>query len=242
MKNLLWVLMAIVVCALGCAKNDCGGGSIKTVEPDGNPAGYQIKIKGSGFDADTKVRFDDLYGIVQFQSVSELFVTVPNGLVGNVTIVAESADKTCIGRSDQLFTVFGNYPADIPPSPTFIVVPVAPTVYPSDFQNLWQNLSDAGHSILLQGVDGIIDPEQSHENSNKSELLQDNPISGHFFWDEVAKTTDIEVIIDRSLKSGGIKETYKGELILPGSVGSDATLVLLLTSTNDGRQLLFGYF
>ena len=242
MKSLLLSAVVIAVSMLSCAKDKCGAGSIDGVEPGGNPAGYQIRVTGSGFAVDSRVRFDDKYGIVQFKSAKELFVTVPSGLVGNVTVVAESADSMCVGRSDQLFEVFGTFPSGIPASPSFIVVPVAPVAYPDGFTNEWPNLFDSSHKlILVDNGTGILDNSGSTEIHDSKELFQNNPITGHFRLNAAAKTSDIEITINRSDHSGGTKETYKGELVSGGSVGSSKTVVLLLTSKKDGRQLLFEY-
>ncbi len=240
-KLLAFTFFALLV-SVGCKKGDCDSSAIGNVEPEGNPAGYQVRVTGSGFAADNKVRFDDKYGSVQFRSATELFVTVPNGLVGNVNITVESADNTCLGRYDRLFEVFGSYPSNIPPSPTFIVVPVVPTVYPANFQNSWQNFIDNDHRIFLEDIGtGELGPQSGEFHLTNNDFFSNNPITGHFRVNEAAKTTDIEITIDRSTKVGGTKETYKGELILPSSVTSLGSFVLLLTSKRDGRQFLFEF-
>lgn len=226
----------MIVAFAACKTDDCDSPiSIDQLSPDRNPPGYEIVIEGNGFSADAVVRFGQVTAQTRDGGELGLVAQVPNGLVGVVELTVEEGD--CIARSD--FEVWSNFLPGTPASPTLIIIPQPPNYpLPGSFQNAWQNLVDEEHFIQLNDNDndgeGPLD-EGSREFHSSNALLDDNPATGSFD----PANNRIVITIDRTAK-GGIKETYDGQYIPipPGAPGGFNEAALLLTSREDGRQLV----
>ncbi len=226
---------------LNSCKDKCAGGDygIQSLQPAANPAGYEIFIAAKGVGADTEVRFDAVEAASVKTAEGGLIVKVPTGLSGVVSLSIQNGD--CSDSRD--FEVLGSYPGNVPPSPTSIIVPQTPGGYIGSVSNAWKNVEDELHSLFLQTDDnnpGHIIPNDGtnfastefHFGSNS--FLNNNPISGTFD----TLTNEILMVIDRSAKTGGYRDTLDGQFIQNLPQTPAAVVTMLLTSRRTGRQLV----
>lgn len=236
MKNtfLLFVTAFIVIFFSWTAcKDKCGGDfGIQSIQPAANPVGYEIFIACKGVTANTKVRFDAVDAASVKAAEGGLIAKVPAGISGTVSLSIEEGECS----DSKPFDVLGAYPGNVPPSPTVIVVPQNPTNIPSFINNEWQNIIDENHRLSLQDSGnpyGVL-ANFSNEIHDSIPLLNDNPISGHY--DTLSNV--IFLVIDRSAKAGGYKDTLTGSFIANLPLQPNAFSTILLTSKRTGRQLV----
>lgn len=227
---MLFSLLLFAACKNKC---DNDGFAIQQIQPAANKAGYEVFIAASGVSSNTTVRFDEVKAEVK-TAEGGLIATVPTGLIGPVTLSIEEGE--C--RDSKSFEIWSTYPSNVPQSPTVIVVPQAPASFPSGISNEWPNIADPKHKLSLQ--DDINQPGKlasfSKEIYDNGEIpfLDDNPISG--VYDIVANT--IFIVIDRTAKAGGYRDTLAGQFIAPVPEQPSASATILFVSKRTGRQLV----
>ena len=227
---LLFAALFFASCKDKCDSDDFG---ITSLQPAANPAGYEVFIAAQGVTANTKVRFDAVDAASVKTAEGGLIVKVPTGISGTVSLSIEEGD--C--NDSRSFDVLGAYPGNAPASPTSIVIPQAPGSLPTGISNFWVNVFDPAHSVDLQDTepaDGIFDDEKVESHSGALTYFKNNPVSGNYNL----QTNTIFVVIDRSAKAGGYRDTLTGQLIpnLPQNPNAFATM--LLQSKRTGRQLV----
>jgi hypothetical protein len=229
MKNAILLLLLF---ALACGKNDdCADGkSIDSVQPNSNPAGYEVVILTDGFTSAATVRFGQSVASSRAGAEGEQIIArVPSGLSGNVQITVEEGD--CVARYDD-FTVLGSFPSNSQPGLPDIVIPNPGNPPATGIGNVYYNYADTTSAFILQAFDdqpGVLD-------TFSFELLATgatNPIRGTF--DLAANEIFIEV--DRRA-TGGEVEAFEGEFIAQPPGLPAKKYWLLLVSQNTGRQLL----
>jgi len=237
MKNIHRVLVPLLFAAIflpSCKdKCDVGDFGITSLQPAANPVGYEIFIEAKGVSASTKVRFDNVEAASVKTAEGGLIVKVPSGIAGTVSLSIE--DGEC--NDSKSFDVLGAYPGNVPVGPTTIIIPQAPTSIPSGITNAWRNIFDSNHTVFFQddfsNPDGILDIT-STEYHTTDPYFNENLVSGTY--DTLANK--IFVIINRSAKTDGYKDTLTGKFIqnLPQQPNTQGTI--LLTSKRTGRQLV----
>jgi len=227
-------LLLLSALTFTACKNKCDNAdfAIQKIQPAANPAGYEVFITATGVGPNTIVRFDEVEAVVQ-NAEGGLIAKIPVGLSGPVTLSIEEGD--C--KDSKPFDVLGSYPGNVPASPTVIVVPQAPGGYPSGITNPWPNVFDQNHKVFMSDFDyiGIFQAGSSEFHDNLP-FFNGNPISGNY--DTLANT--IFMVIDRSGKAGGYKDTLTGQFIpnIPESEILGASATILLVSKRTGRQLV----
>ena len=244
MKNSPLLLLPALLLALfspACKdKCDTGDFGITSLQPSANPAGYEIFIEAKGVTANTRVRFDEVDAASVKTAEGGLIVKVPTGVSGPVSLSIE--EGSC--SDSRSFEVLGTYPGNVPAGPTTIIVPQAPGSLPSDIGNQWKNVFDVDHSVGLFDFvnnndnnifesDGILDTGVGFEFHNNIPALNSNPVSGHYN----IQANDFFVVIDRTSKPGGYKDTLTGSLIPNLPQSPTAVRTILLKSKRTGRQL-----
>lgn len=241
MKNIRRLLIPTLLAAFffTACKNKCDNDDfgIESLQPAANPTGYEVFIKANGVTADTKVYFDAVESPSVKTAEGGLIVEVPANIAGTVSLSIE-AGKCSDSRS---FEVLGSYPGNVPAGPTTIIIPQLPGSLPTGISNAWKNAFDENHFVGLfdldNGGDGIFDDDPSSEEQHFGTLdfLNDNPVSGHYDIQD----NEIFVVIDRSSKPGGFRDTLTGGFIkkIP-EAPSEAVTMVLLTSSRTGRQLI----
>lgn len=247
MKKMFWLLALPMFCLLlfSC-KNNCDKEvAVLAVQPNTNPAGYEVLLKTQGFSNTVKVVFGNLEAETRVGGESgDIIAKVPAGLSGNVEISVEEGD--CIARFAN-FIVSGALPTNVQPSLPIIVVPTPPASFPTQgIGNLWANAGgtfDASgnpdQSVLI--VEGLIegdvinmDTDFSVEFNSNDPNLNNNPVSGY----ANIKTGEVKMDIDRSLK-GGFVEHFEGQFIaVPAFLPANTVYAMLLVSRETGRQML----
>ena len=215
---------------------DCliGNYRIESLQPAANPGGYEIFIKATGVSDTTKVYFDEVESPSVKTAEGGLIVKVPTNITGVVSLSIE--DGEC--SDSKPFEVLGSYPGNVPAGSTTVIIPQAPGSVPSNISNEWPNVFDSKHKVGLfddfSNPDGILDPgTEQHEGTET--FLDDNPVSGHYSF----TTNEIFVVIDRTSKPGGYRDTLTGQFIQNIPQGpADAVYTILLTSKRTGRQLI----
>ncbi|MCB0530886.1 MAG: hypothetical protein H6574_01660 [Lewinellaceae bacterium] len=240
------LLPAICLLVSGCTNNNCDKNvAVLAVQPNTNPAGYEVLLKTEGFTNDAAVIFGSVKAETRAGAESgDIIAKVPAGLLGNVEISVEEGD--CLARFGN-FNVSGGLPSSVQPSLPIIVIPTPPASYPTQgIGNLWANAAgtfDASgnpdQSVLI--VEGLtvgdvinFDSDYSVEFNSTDPNLNNNPVSGF----ANIKTGEIYMEIDRTLK-GGVVEHFDGQFIaVPVFLPSNTVFAMLLVSRETGRQLL----
>ncbi len=215
--------------------------SITAVQPNTNPAGYEVLLKTTGFSDSARVVFGTVEAISRpGGQVGEIITTVPNGLSGNVEISIE--EENCIERSGD-FIVSGALPGNVQPSFPQIIVPV-PTQFPSSsFTNAWANAApNSTQKVFIQGslIAGFAQLEEpaSKELDGVNSYFDGNLIKGTIN----NNTNTIYLEIDRSAKPGGFIEHLDGQFIQkPIFLPASTKPAILLVSRETGRQMLLYY-
>ncbi len=248
MKTIALLPLLLAACTLifgleNC-EDKCGSSvSVQSVQPNTNPAGYEVLLKTEGFSDATKV----IFGSVEATSRTggapgDIIATVPAGLSGNVEVSVEEGE--CIARSGG-FIVSGSLPGNVQPSLQQIVVPILTSAPQGGFENDWINAAsiDKSQRIHLGGnevasitiLDGVTTKEIAGADNP---FFNNNPVTGvvNVF------TNLIYLEIDRTAK-GGIVEHFDGSFIerpafLPPPPNSAKPQAILLVSRDTGRQLL----
>lgn len=239
MKNLQYHLPFLLLGLLPftACKNKCDidNFGIQSIQPAANPAGYEIFIACTGVSASTKVRFDEVEAASVKTAEGGLIAKVPTGVTGPVSLSIEEGDCS----DSKTFDVLGSYPGNVPASPTIIVIPQPPTEYIGSVSNAYKNLIDENHSFNVQ-TDGenpghiLPDDGASEFHFGGNSFLDQNPISGTY--DTLAN--EIFMVIDRTSKPNGYKDTLEGTFIKNFPQTPTATATMLLTSKRTGRQLV----
>ncbi len=228
---LLFAALFFTACKDKCDSADFG---ISSLQPAANPAGYEVFIGATGVTANTKVRFDAVDAASVKTAEGGLIVKVPTGISGTVSLSIEEGN--C--NDSRSFDVLGSYPGNAPASPTVIVIPQAPGSLPTGISNSWVNVFDADHQVSLQDndfpADGIFDDGFFESHFGGLSYFNNNPVSGNYN----IQANNIFVVIDRSAKSGGFKDTLTGQFIPNLSATPQAKFTILLTSKRTGRQLV----
>ncbi len=227
---LLFAALFFTSCKDKCDSDDFG---ITSLQPAANPAGYEVFIAAQGVTADTKVRFDAVDAASVKTAEGGLIVEVPTGIAGTVSLSIEEGDCS----DSKSFDVLGAYPGNAPASPTSIVIPQAPGSLPTGISNSWVNVFDPDHRVSLQDndfpADGIFDDGEFEFHFGGLSYFNNNPVSGNYNFQANA----IFVIIDRSAKAGGYRDTLTGQFIQNLPATPEAKFTILLTSKRTGRQL-----
>lgn len=235
MKSLPFVLGCLcLVVACKNKESDCGK-DITLVQPDANPANYEIIIRPDGFSQQAKVLFGQEEATTRAGNNGDIIAKVPAGLRGSVELTLEEGD--CLAR--QNFTVLDSLPGTYGQSLPNIVLPSPPSSYISNISNFWRNAADPDHAFQLS-QDGLsLDPLNSFESHASNPALgafgNTNPISGTID----TLNHKVHLIVDRSPNGGGIEE-FDGVLIkdFPGADTLSYSHFILLVSTKTGRQLV----
>lgn len=248
MKNIVRFCFLPAICLLvtGCTNKNCDKNvAVLAVQPDTNPAGYEVLLKTDGFTKDATVVFGSVAAETRAGAESgDIIAKIPAGLLGNVEISVEEGD--CIARFAN-FIVAGGLPTSVQPSLPVIVIPTPPASYPTQgIGNLWANAAgtfDASGNpdqsvLIVEGlVDGDVinfDPDFSVEFNSADPNLNNNPVSGF----ANIKTGQVKMEIDRTLK-GGLVEHFDGQFIaVPAFLPANTVCAMLLVSQETGRQLL----
>lgn len=241
MKNTFLLLVTafiVILFSWTACKDKCGGDfGIQSIQPAANPVGYEIFIACKGVTANTKVRFDAVDAASVKAAEGGLIAKVPAGISGTVSLSIEEGECS----DSKPFDVLGAYPGNVPPSPTFIVVPQNLSNVPSGISNEWVNIVDPLHKLNLQDGDppfGTLDDflleSYGYNPPGSGSYLNGNPISGTYS----TVPNSIFMVIDRSAKAGGYKDTLTGSFIANLPSKPDASLTILLTSKRTGRQLV----
>ncbi len=230
LRLLVFLLLTTLVfpaCKDKCDQADFG---ITSLQPAANPVGYEVFIACKGVTADTKVRFDAVEAISVKTAEGGLIAKVPSGISGTVSLSVEEGNCS----DSRSFDVLGTYPGNAPASPTVIVIPQAPGSLPTGISNFWNNVFDPTHHVNLQADEqaGVF-LDSDREVSESNGFLDDNPVSGYF---NIAANT-IFIVIDRTAKTGGFRDTLTGQFIPTLPQQPDAVNTMLLTSKRTGRQL-----
>lgn len=248
MKNAPLLLLSALLMALftpACKdKCDAGDFGITSLQPAANPAGYEIFIEAKGVTANTRVRFDEVDAASVKTAEGGLIVKVPTGISGPVSLSIE--EGSC--SDSKSFEVLGTYPGNVPAGPTTIIVPQAPGSLPSNIGNQWVNVFDSKHSVGIfdfannndPGIfeeDGILDDNTGFEIHSDVSALNSNPVSGHYN----IPANDFFVVIDRTGKPNGFRDTLTGSLIQNIPQAPTAERTMLLKSKRTGRQLVLFY-
>ena len=244
MKNASWLPILFALCALsaGCKKGDkdCGR-SINAVQPNTNPAGYEVLIKTNGFSPAAKVVFGSVEATSRAGGESDdIIATVPTGLAGNVEISVE--EGSCIARSGG-FIVSGSLPSGLQPTLHEIIVPTPVTSPPQQIDNFWTNAATDTSGISIQGplVSGIFTLDStSHEFINSIPNIDKNKAVGTIN----TNSNVIYIEVDRR-PNGGTVEHFDGQFIVTPSflfnVKTSKPYAILLISRESGRQLVLYY-
>lgn len=232
-------ILSFFIILVACNKdNDCDDTFvIESVVPNSNPPGTEIKIQGTGFSKDTEVRFAGQLAKSDFTNEKGLVATIPNNVIGVVDLTVEEDD--CLARTD--FEVLGALPVNWIASPTVIVIPTLPTVFPQSVNNVYKNYFDLNHTLgIFVDCNNAEDKPSLANFSNEQHLtnpyLNDNPISGTYD----CKNGTFEIRIDRSAKGGDI-DTLDGVVISASTLGEKPdpnVIYMLFTSRNTGRQFI----
>ncbi len=218
--------------------NDCDGTFvIESVVPDSNPPGTEIKIKGTGFSKDTEVRFAGQLAKADFSNEKGLVATIPSNVIGFVDLTVEEGD--CLARTD--FEVLGALPVNWVASPTVIIIPTLPAIFPDNINNVYKNYYDPNHTfgifVNCDGINAIAKiADFAIENHTINSFLDNNIITGTYNCNEGT----LEIMIDRSAKGGGI-DTLDGIVISASTLGETPdpdVLYMLFTSRVTGRQII----
>lgn len=227
---LLFAALFFASCKDKCDSSDFG---ITSLQPAANPAGYEVFIAAKGVTANTKVRFDAVDAASVKTAEGGLIVEVPTGIAGTVSLSIEEGD--C--NDSKSFDVLGAYPGNAPASPTSIVIPQTPGSLPATISNSWVNVFDANHQVSLQDNDsppnGIFDDGELEKHFGGLSYFDNNPVSGNYNF----QTNTIFVVIDRSAKAGGYRDTLTGQFVPNLPATPQAKFTILLTSKRTGRQL-----
>lgn len=211
---LLLGLLPFTACKNNCDKGDF---SIRSIQPAANPVGYEIFIACTGVSANTKVRFDEVEAASVKTAEGGLIAKIPTGVAGTVSLSIEEGDCS----DSKPFDVLGSYPANTPAGPTTVIIPQNPGGYPPDITNFWRNVADSllygiqltsdfpGHLLMADDEDGTNGGSIERYFGTGNDLLKNNPVSGTY--DTLANT--IFIVIDRSAKVGGYKDTLTGSFI-----------------------------
>jgi hypothetical protein len=223
--------MGVALFSLSCDGDDADCAeplNIAAVEPDNNPAGYEVLIRGEGFTAGAVVRFGNVVADARRIDRDVLIAEVPGGIDGPVELSVQSGN--CIARTG--FEILTNYPSDQPLSAPFIIVPPLNIGFNSGIDNLCYNLADPDHLFCLDrsGNDFQTIGFNSLECHQTNPLLAGNRVEGEYVGD--FESLLLRVIRDRET------EIYDGYAIDPALVNSDSALVLFLVSRNTNRQLI----
>lgn len=244
-------LLVLCLFTWRCNNSDCDK-SIGAVQPNSNPAGYEVLLKTKGFTDAAQV----VFGTVPANSRAggadgEIIATVPAGLSGNVEISVEEGD--CIARSAG-FIVLGALPGNVQNSLPVIVVPAPPPALPTgNIENNWANTASLDNfrafGIHLVGdlttgttqLDGSFEYDFSVANS----FFDGNPVKGTITVNQATKSSTIYLEIDRRAKTGGTVEHFDGQFIdrpaVPNISLDLEQWFILLVSRETGRQLLISY-
>ena len=227
---LLFAALFFTSCKDKCDSDDFG---ITSLQPAANPAGYEVFIAAQGVTANTKVRFDAVDAASVKTAEGGLIVKVPTGISGTVSLSIEEGD--C--NDSRSFDVLGAYPGNAPASPTSIVIPQTPGSLPTGISNSWVNVFDPNHHVSLQDndfpADGIFDDGFFESHFGGLSYFNDNPVSGNYN----IQANNIFVVIDRSAKTGGYRDTLTGQFVPNLPQTPEAKFTILLTSKRTGRQL-----
>lgn len=242
MKNSPLLLLLALLLALfspACKdKCDTGDFGITSLQPAANPAGYEIFIEAKGVTASTRVRFDEVDAASVKTAEGGLIVKVPTGISGPVSLSIE--EGSC--SDSKSFEVLGTYPGNVPAGPTTIIVPQAPGSIPTNVTNFYRNVFDSDHGLNLfdpdSGTGTQIGQFSSESHFGGNEFFNNNPITGNV---DVANNTFF-LVIDRTSKTGGYKDTLTGNYIQKIPQSPDGTVNVLLTSKRTGRQLVLYRF
>ena len=248
MKNIrigsaLLALFTLLFCFESC-KDKCDKDvSIDAIQPNTNPAGYEVLIKTNDFTDAAKVVFGNIEADYRAGGKKgEIIATVPDGLSGNVEVSVEEGE--CIGRFDN-FIVSGALPTDVQPSLPTIILPVPPSSFPTEgIQNNWVN-AVADTTLLNFGIhlNGTFSGGVFFTSLDQSYEFSPNPIFDNLpatGWANTGTNT-IYLEVDRT-SIGGVIEHFDGLFVEPPSfLPSFAKWPILLTSRETGRQLLI-YF
>ncbi len=201
--------------------------NIAAVEPDNNPAGYEVLIRGEGFTAEAVVRFGNVVADARRVDRDLLIAEVPGSIDGPVELSVQSG--TCIARTG--FEILTSYPSDQPLSAPFVIVPPLNIGFNSGIDNLWYNLVDPDHLFCLdRGNDFQTIGFNSFECHRTNPLLAGNRVEGEYIGD--FESLLLRVIRDQET------EVYDGYAIDPALVNSDSALVLFLVSRSTKRQII----
>lgn len=224
---------------MGCDKKGSAGNclnnvSINAVQPNTNPAGYEVLIKAPGFTNAAKVFFGSVQATSRAGGESDdIIAKVPAGLSGNVEISVEEGD--CIARSGG-FIVSGSLPSGVQPSLPQIIIPVPATSISADIGNVYKNAAGTGFGQSIQIVKGDTNGDVITIDPSSVEFINSvtNPVSGFVN----INTNVVQLVIDRTANGGSI-EHFDGQFIaLPNPAVPGATAAILLVSRETGRQLL----
>jgi len=237
MKNVCRLLAPLLFAALfftSCKdKCDISDFGIESLQPAANPAGYEVFIAAKGVTSATKVRFDAVDAASVKTAEGGLIVEVPTGISGTVSLSIEEGNCS----DSKSFDVLGAYPGNVPASPTNIVIPQAPGSLPNGISNSWVNVFDADHNVSLQDndfpADGIFDDGFFESHFGGLSYFNNNPVSGNYNF----QTNTIFVVIDRSAKAGGYRDTLTGQFVPNLPETPEAKFTILLTFKRTGRQL-----
>lgn len=243
MKIKISRLQILLVCSIllllnnRCDTNGCDQVfEIDELQPDTNPAGYEIRIVGQPFSESATVRFGNKVATTRWdETQNTILAKVPTGLSGLLEVTVEEGE--CLARAD--FEVTGNYTTNWPPALPVIVIPQNPSTFPSNFTNLWHNIADEDHRIFLgsdNATTALTDDSAEFHLSNSK--LNENPVRGTV---NIAQNK-IFMTINRTAH-GGMNDTLDGKFILPASAGiTDKDFAILLESRASGRQMVLVQF
>ncbi len=243
MKNIFWLPVLLLVCGfiIGCGKDDNCDKKISAVQPNTNPAGYEVLIKTNGFTNAAKVVFGSVAATSRAGGAAgDIIAKVPAGLSGNVEISVEEGD--CIARSGG-FVVSGVLPSGTQPSLPNIIVPTPTTVPLEGIENDWANAIDtilrdqglhlATESDLILGINQLVRSLEFKDN------IRTNTVTG-----TINTTTNIIYLEVNRTPNGGSIEHFDGQFIVRPdflATASGRNYSILLVSRETGRQLLL-YF
>ncbi|MFN7115574.1 MAG: IPT/TIG domain-containing protein [Saprospiraceae bacterium] len=239
-QSFTFLLLLSIIMLISCNQdNDCDGTfSIKSISPNKNLPGKEVKIEGTGFSQNTEVRFAGQLAKSTFTNENFLTAIVPNNVNGFLDLTVENGD--CLARTD--FEVLGTLPANLAvASPVVIVLPTIPVAFPPNISNQWINYYDNAHKFQLtaNSCNGITEQqilELTAETHDTNEFLNDNPITGVYRC-----SSRVYVEIDRTKKGGSI-EKLNGYIINASTIGesnSDGNTYMLFNSLVTGKQYVF---
>lgn len=242
------VLLVLSCFVWNCNNSECDK-SVDAVQPNSNPAGYEVLIKTGGFTDAAKVVFGTVEASTRAGGeAGELIAKVPAGLSGNVEISVDEGG--CVARSAG-FIVTGSLPGNVQPSLPVIVVPTPPPALPTGgIENNWANAAsiDANRSYGIHLVGDLtgttttpLDGSFEYDFSVPNSFIDQNPVTGY------VKTSPnvVYLEIDRTGKPGGTVEHFDGQFIdrpvVPGVSFDQEQFFILLVSRETGRQLIISF-